>query len=94
MAGSIDGAPSACTDAGPPEKITPFGRLRRELGGGDRVGDDLGVDVGLADAAGDQLRVLGAEVDDEDGVEVGLQLRRDSPAVTTSSAFWSSLTDS
>ena len=26
--------------------------------------------MGLAHAAGDQLRVLGAEVDDEDGVEV------------------------
>ena len=28
--------------------------------------DDLGIDVGLADPAGDELRVLGAEVDDED----------------------------
>ena len=32
--------------------------------------DDLGVDAGLADPPGDQLRVLGAEVDDEDGREV------------------------
>ena len=30
-------------------------------------GHDLAVDVGLAHAAGDQLGVLGAEVDDEDG---------------------------
>ena len=43
------------------------GRVARgQLGGGDRVRDDLAVDVRLADAAGDELRVLGAEVDDED----------------------------
>jgi hypothetical protein len=30
------------------------------------VRDELGVDTRLADAAGDQLRVLAAEVDDED----------------------------
>jgi hypothetical protein len=36
------------------------------------VADDLGVDARLADAPGDQLGVLGAEVDDEDGLgEVG-----------------------
>jgi hypothetical protein len=34
-------------------------------------GDDLGVDVALPDPAGDELGVLRAEVDDEDGVEVG-----------------------
>ena len=33
------------------------------------VRHDLAVDAGLADAARDQLRVLGTEVDDEDGVE-------------------------
>ncbi len=38
-----------------------------DLGGGDPVRDDLGVDLQLADPAGDQLGVLGAEVDDEDG---------------------------
>src|SRR5699024_3277496 len=32
------------------------------------VRHDLGVDVGLADAAGDELRILRAEVDDEYGV--------------------------
>ena len=37
------------------------------LGGRDAVGHDLGVDGQLADAAGDQLGVLGAEVDDEHG---------------------------
>ena len=34
------------------------------------VGDDLGVDVGLTHAARDQLGVLRAEVNDEDGVHV------------------------
>ncbi len=33
----------------------------------DPVRDDLGVDLQLAHPAGDQLGVLGAEVDDEDG---------------------------
>ena len=41
-----------------------------DLGGRDAVGHDLGVHRQLADAAGDQLGVLGAEVDDEDGVRV------------------------
>ncbi len=31
-------------------------------------GNDLGIDAGLADAPGDQLRDLAAEIDDEDGV--------------------------
>ena len=34
------------------------------------VGDDLGVDVGLTHAARDQLGILRAEVDDEDGMHV------------------------
>jgi hypothetical protein len=33
------------------------------------VGHDLAVDVRLPDPPGDQLRVLGPEVDDQDGVE-------------------------
>jgi len=36
------------------------------------VGHDLAVDVRLADPAGDQLGVLGAEVDDEDRVDAGV----------------------
>ena len=44
------------------------GALRGDLGRGDRVRHDLAVDVGLAHAAGDQLRVLRTEVDDQDGV--------------------------
>jgi hypothetical protein len=45
------------------------GPLRRDLGRCDRVGHDLGVHVRLSDAPRDQLGVLRAEVDDEDGVE-------------------------
>ena len=41
-----------------------------DLGGGDAVRDDLGVDRQLAHPTGDELGVLGAEVDDEDGVLV------------------------
>ena len=37
------------------------------------AGHDLGVHLALADPARDQLRVLGAEVDDQDGVR---RLRR------------------
>jgi hypothetical protein len=37
-----------------------------DLGCRDRVRDDLAVDVCLADAPGDELGVLSAEVDDED----------------------------
>jgi hypothetical protein len=31
------------------------------------MADELGIDAGLPDAAGDQLRVLAAEIDDEYG---------------------------
>ena len=36
--------------------------------------DDLAVDAGLAHAAGDELRVLRAEVDDQHGALIGLGL--------------------
>ncbi len=39
--------------------------LRRDLLGGRGMRDHLGVHIGLAHTAGDQLRVLGAEIDDE-----------------------------
>ena len=39
------------------------------------MADDLGVDLRLAHPAGDQLGVLGAEVDDEDGLERGVDGR-------------------
>jgi hypothetical protein len=35
------------------------------------MADELGVDTALAHASGDQLRVLAAEVDDEDGALLG-----------------------
>ena len=43
------------------------------LGGGDPVRDDLGVHVQLAHPAGDQLGVLGAEVDDEHRLATGYE---------------------
>lgn len=42
--------------------------LGEHLGHGHRAGHDLAVDPSLADAAGDELGVLGAEVDDENRV--------------------------
>ena len=35
--GRCAGAPSTCTDVGPPQKMTPAGLARGDLGGGDRV---------------------------------------------------------
>jgi hypothetical protein len=47
------------------------------------VRDELGVDPRLADAARDQLRVLAAEVDDEDGALLGRRLgKRDDLGVS------------
>ncbi len=48
------------------------GLLGRDLFRRDRVRHDLAVDVRLAYPTGDQLCVLRAEVDDEDGVELML----------------------
>jgi hypothetical protein len=39
------------------------------------MADQLGVDAAFAHAPGDQLRVLPAEVDDEDGTLFWLRLR-------------------
>ncbi len=53
-------------DRGRPAGQDDGGRgLGRQRLGGDVVGHDLGIDPQLADSASDQLRVLGAEVDDE-----------------------------
>jgi hypothetical protein len=41
----------------------------------DVAGDDLGEDVAFADAAGDELGVLGAEVEHQDGVVAGCRSR-------------------
>ena len=61
------GLSSHVTEAGPPEKMMPFGLqpLERLVGGVER--GDLAIDAGLAHAARDQLGHLAAEVDDEDG---------------------------
>ena len=79
-AGVDAGAPSTCTDAGPPLRMMPAGCPIDQLGGGDRVGHDLAVDVRLTDAPGDELGVLRAEVDDEDGTGRGHEPARRSPA--------------
>ena len=68
------GAPSTCTDAGPPERMIAFGLAREHLRDRHRARHDLAVDVRLAHAPRDQLRVLRPEVDDED--EVGLSRSR------------------
>ena len=65
------GAQSRGRLAGPPERMSPRGSLATSAAV--IVADDLGVDVGLADAPRDELGVLGAEVDDEDGVCVGIR---------------------
>ncbi len=67
----VDGGRPVDVDRGRPAgEDDPGGASLGELGGGDRVGHDLAVDVGLADPTGDELGVLGAEVDDEDGVDL------------------------
>ena len=45
-----------------------------DLVGGDPMRDDLGVHLQLAHPTGDQLGVLGAEVDDENGGPVGVDV--------------------
>ena len=72
MAGSISGAGVSLTDFGPPERMIPGGPAGHQLGGRGGVGDDLRVDVGLTDPAGDQLGVLGPEVDDQDRPVTGV----------------------
>jgi hypothetical protein len=79
-------------------------RLGADLVGGDVAGDDLGVDPRLADPPGDQLGVLGPEVEDQHGVERGChpmptrcERCRPLPSVWSdgaimTSAFWNSLT--
>src|SRR5690606_17953734 len=54
----------------------------RELCRGDGVRHDLGVDARLTHASGDELRVLGAEVDDEDRAALGHAGTSAAPAST------------
>ena len=58
-AGFVDAARTAGED-------DPFGRDLAESGGRDVVADDFAVDLLFADAAGDELRVLRTEVEDDD----------------------------
>ena len=51
--------------------MMPLGRSRSIAGAARLEGDDLAIDTGLADAAGDQLGDLTAEVEDEDRVGGG-----------------------
>ena len=99
----VDGLGAAAED-------DALGLAGQHLRDGHVPGHDLRIDVRLADPPGDQLRVLGAEVDDQDGVEgIGSRAQcpmptpwdrcRDLPSVfragaTMTSAFWNSLTDS
>jgi hypothetical protein len=70
-AGGI-GAPSAKTEAGPPEKMIAFGCEGCKEGVVHPVvGMDFAIDVQLSQAARDQLRHLGTEVDDEKAVMLG-----------------------
>ena len=68
--GRCVGAPSTCTDFGPAAEDDPAGPPRQHLGDGHVARHDLAVDVRLAHPPGDQLRVLRAEIDDQNGVEV------------------------
>ena len=76
--------PSAYTDAGPPERIRPFGRAPAHLLDADVVRQQLGEHAALAHAARDQLRVLAAVVEDDD--LVGRDARARAPS---SSSGWS-----
>ena len=62
-AGSSAGAPSAYTDAGPPESTIPRGRRATICSTRDVVGEQLAEDPAVAHPAGDQLRVLPAVVE-------------------------------
>ncbi len=49
-----------------------FGAKRLIFAASDIAGVDLAVHAEFADAAGDQLRVLGAEIEDENSVRVNV----------------------
>ena len=66
----ICGEPASPTDSGPPERMMPFGANAAICFGRRVVRQDLAVDADLAHAARDQLRVLAAEVDDENALGV------------------------
>src|SRR5205807_3930302 len=102
----VDGGRRRLVDGlGAAREDDPFRRPRPDLLDGDARGDDLRIDVGLADPAGDESCVLGAEVDDQDGVRGVGQCPIPTPwdrwknlpsvcsdGATMTSAFWNSFT--
>ena len=60
------GVSPSVTLFGPPERMMPFGAKLADEVVADVVGMDLAVDVRLAQPARDQLRVLRAEIEDQD----------------------------
>ena len=60
------GVSPSVTLFGPPDRMMPFGAKRADEVVADVVRMDLAVDVRLAQAARDELRVLRAEVEDQD----------------------------
>jgi len=70
--GGIDGGGAVGVHGrGPPGEDDRRRLAPEHLGQRHRVGHDLGVHARLTHAAGDELGVLGAEVDDEDGAVAG-----------------------
>ena len=75
--------PARTTDDGPPDSTIAFGLPGQHLRDRHGVRHDLGVDLRLAHPPGDQLGVLGTEVDDQDQVVLrhaaslsGIRMRR------------------
>ena len=60
------GAPASSTEAGPPERMTPFGFIAAKASCRLLERHDLAIDALLAHAPRDQLGHLRAEIDDED----------------------------
>ena len=101
MAVSMFGAPSACTDAGPPEKITPFG-LRRAISSAEMSWGTISEWTWASRtrramswaywAPKSTTRTVSNSRSDL-GSDVG-DTHRAPPGMTISSAFWNSLSDS
>jgi len=62
------GLSSHITDEGPPDRMMPLGFSRSKASAALLKGANLGIDPGFADAAGDELSHLAAEVHDENGI--------------------------
>ena len=66
MAGSMDGASSAYTEAGPPERMSAEAFISRISSADMSQGNDLGIHIEVADATGNELTVLRTKVEYED----------------------------